>query len=199
VTHRDRALGYRRGFVAAAGAAGLFTVVAFLFGIHAVAATGITITSGGCSGGGSSYCFNPESASGTTGSAVTWTNQSGVDHTATLCTSGACPGAPASSSSCDSFNVSVGSGSSGTHTFSNQGTCYYYCTIHGYALMHGKIVLTGAPTSPSATPTPSTSGASPSSPSTGGAPGPLGGAAIILGLALLTLTAITRRRRRRRS
>src|SRR5207253_6280792 len=82
VTHRDRALGYRRGFVAAAGAAGLFTVVAFLFGIHAVAATGITITSGGCSGGGSSYCFNPESASGTTGSAVTWTNQSGVDHTA---------------------------------------------------------------------------------------------------------------------
>ena len=201
MTRRDRALGRRRGFVAAAGTAALFTALAFLFGIHAIAATGITITSGGCSGGGAGYCYNPESANGTTGSPVTWSDQSGTGHTATLCTSAACPGAPASSSSCDSFDVSVGSGGSGAHTFSNPGTCYYYCTIHGYALLHGKIVVTAASASPSPSPTPtptrSTNGPSPSSPSTGGAPGPVGGVVILIGLVLLTVTALTWRRPRR--
>ncbi len=101
------------------------------------ATTSITITSGGCSGGGSSFCFNPESASTATGALVTWTNQSGVNHTATLCSSSACAGAPASSASCNNFNVSIGS--SGSQKFTQPGTCYYYCEIHGYPAMHGLI------------------------------------------------------------
>jgi len=184
-----------RVFVAAMAAAGLLGVSAVLFPAASFAASGITVTSGGCSGGGTSYCFNPESASATTGGAgaVNWTNQSGVAHTATSCTASACSGAPSSTGS-DTFNVSI-DGSSGSFTFTSPGTYYYYCTIHGYAAMHGSITVTAAST---ATPTPKPSsgvgGTSTTTPATGGAGGPGGLIALITGAVLLTLAVIARRR-----
>jgi hypothetical protein len=74
---------------------------------------------------------------------------------------------------------------------SGHGTYYYYCTIHGYAAMHGRITVTAQPSSP--TPTPAPRG-TPSSPATGGAPGPIGGIALAFGVAVLALAAILRRR-----
>ena len=112
---------------------------------HAAAAnTGITIENGGCSGGGSFFCFNPEAASSAAGTTVTWTNQSGAPHTATLCDPSNCPGAPKTTGS-DSFDVSIGqsNGSTGSFTFTHAGTYFYYCAIHGYAAMHGKITVSG--------------------------------------------------------
>src|SRR5438552_13910567 len=102
-----------------------------------IASTSIAITTGGCSGGGTQYCYSPENAAATSGSPVTWTNSSGVAHTITKCTASACPGAPTSTGA-DSFNVDV-SGSSGSFTFSGAGTYVYYCTVHGYAAMHGTV------------------------------------------------------------
>jgi plastocyanin len=106
------------------------------------AGTGITINSGGCSGGGTLYCFNPETATSATGTAVTWTNQSGAPHTASVCDPTDCPGSPANTGS-DTFSVSIGSanGSTGSFTFQSPGTYYYYCQIHGYAAMHGSITV----------------------------------------------------------
>jgi plastocyanin len=173
---------------------------AALLAVPVLASTGITVTTGGCSGGGTSFCFTPESASGVAGSAVTWTNQTGVDHTVTLCTASACPGAPANTGS-DTFDLSLGSSSGGTaqFTFSHAGTYHYYCRIHGYTAMHGAVAVTAASTTPpTATPTarPTTAASSGSrtpTPATGSAPGwPV--LLVLFGL-LLPLFGVTLRRK----
>ena len=184
--------------LAAAGVA-----VATISAVPAAASTAITITSGGCSGGGSMFCYSPESAIATVNSPVTWTNMSGVAHTVTACTSTACPGAPANTGS-DVFNVSIaaGNGSTGSFTFSHAGTYTYYCTIHGFAAMHGTITVSGASTSPppaAATPTPgaSSSSSSPGTPATGAASGLTGLTGLLIAAAglLTALLAIGIRRR----
>ncbi|HEX6537639.1 MAG TPA: plastocyanin/azurin family copper-binding protein [Candidatus Dormibacteraeota bacterium] len=185
-------------------AAGL--TVATISAVPAAASTAITITSGGCSGGGSTFCYSPESATATVGTPVTWTNMSGIAHTVTSCTSAACAGAPANTGS-DTFNVSIGAanGSSGSFTFTHAGTYTYFCTIHGFAAMHGTIIVTGASTSSppaAATPTPSASSSpsssSPAAPSTGAASGLTGLIGLLIAAAglLTALLAIGIRRRR---
>jgi plastocyanin len=189
----------RAGFIACL-TAGLAVMAggAALLAVPVLASTGITVTTGGCSGGGTSYCFTPESASSVTGTAVAWTNQTGVDHTVTLCTASACPGAPANTGS-DTFDLSLGSGSSAQYTFSNAGTYHYYCRIHGYIAMHGAVAVTAASTTtptPSPTAKPATSASSGSrtpTPATGSAPGwPV--LLLLFGL-LLTLFGVTLRRK----
>jgi plastocyanin len=108
--------------------------------------TKITVLSGGCSGGGTAFCFKPESASVGVGSSVVWTNMTGVGHTASTCTSAACPGAPANTGS-NTFSVTIGApnGSAGSFTFTSAGTYTFYCMIHGYVAMHGKITVVAAP------------------------------------------------------
>jgi plastocyanin len=152
--------------------------------VPAVAAGGITVTSGGCAGGGSLYCFSPEAASGTVGTAVTWTNTTSAPHTVTKCDTTACPGAPASSGS-DSFNANLatGSGSTASVTFTSPGTYVYYCTVHGYAAMHGTITVAAAPASP----TPSPAASATAAPSGGGATVPGAGAGLGFSGALVLL------------
>jgi len=138
--------------------------------VTAAASTGITINAGGCAGGGSGYCYSPEGASGQTGTTVTWTNQSGAAHTVTRCDSSACPSAPANPAGGDTFNVAVNgaNGSTGSFTFTQPGTYYYYCAIHGYALMHGTITVS-APATPAPTSSTSASNTGGSTPSSTGA------------------------------
>lgn len=149
--------------------------LAALSGATAVAAavTGITVTSGGCSGGGSSYCYSPEQANANSGDTVTWTNNSGVAHTATSCTSAACPGAPANSGS-QTFDTSLAAvpGSTGSVTFTQAGTYTYYCKIHGYAAMHGTLTVAAA-----ATPAPASQAPATSTPAATQAPTPAAGSA----------------------
>ena len=105
----------------------------------------ITIMPGVCSGGGSEFCFNPESVTVPVGTAVVWTNETGVAHTTTSCTATACAGAPANTGS-NTFSKPVGAanGSTASFTFTSLGTYTYYCMIHGYAAMHGKITVVSA-------------------------------------------------------
>lgn len=165
---------------------------------RAAASTGIAITTGGCSGGGSVFCFDPEAANGVVGSQVTWTNQSGVAHALARCTAAACPGEPASTGS-NTFNVALGagSGSAASFTFTSAGSYHYYCTIHGYALMHAAITVAAAPSPtprPSASATPGTERrAAPVAPATGASPGPLGALLALVGAAILLLAVATRR------
>lgn len=170
------------------------------------ASSSIAITTGACSGGGSVFCFDPEAATAVVGSQVTWTNQSGVAHALTRCTPSACPGAPTSTGS-DAFSVSIGpaTGSGGSFTFARPGGYYYYCTIHGYGLMHGAITVAAPPT---ATPSPTVSAlshpasaapgtarkATPATSGTGGAPESLGWWLVLAGVAVLLAAATTRRR-----
>ena len=171
---------------------------------HAAAAQSVSITSGGCSGGGSLYCYGPEAVTVPVGTPVTWSNQSGTSHTATVCTASACSGAPASTGS-NNFGVSIAAanGASGSFTFTSPGTYTYYCTIHGYAAMHATINVTAATGGGTPTPTPSSStkgvATSPGTPGTGASLGAVGGfiGFFLAGAGLLTtLLALTIRRRR---
>jgi LPXTG-motif cell wall-anchored protein len=180
------------------------TVVA-VSGASAVAAavTGVTISSGACSGGGTSYCFTPEQANATAGDTVTWTNQAGVAHTVTSCTSSACPGAAANTGS-QTFDQPVASanGSTANVTFSQAGTYMYYCKIHGYAAMHGTVMVAAAatqapasqaPASAAPTQAPGSGSVAATVPSTGADVGPN----LLVGVALLSLGGLALRLRRR--
>lgn len=166
------------------GALALTIGAGLLLATPVLAATGITVTSGGCSGGGSVFCFAPEGAKAVTGTAATWTNQSGVAHTVTVCTPSACPAAPPNTGP-NTFNLSLGAGngSGATFTFTAAGRYTYYCTIHGYALMHGTITVTSATTTPTPGPTPTPS-------RRGHVPAPLTGAGITITFLLLPLAGL---------
>jgi len=159
--HTSRSATYRRTLLATASvlalcaALGAFlitrnpaaTSAAALTRVNVLATTKITILPGACAGGGSEFCFKPESVTVGVGAPVVWTNQTGVGHTVTSCTTSACPGAPANTGS-NTFNHSVGAanGSTASVTFTSPGIYTYYCMIHGYAAMHGKITVVAAPT-----------------------------------------------------
>lgn len=133
------------GMVLAARAPGR---VATLTAAHSstVATAKITISFGTCAGGGNEFCFKPESLTIGIGTKVVWTNQSGVGHTTSSCTSTACPGAPGNTGS-NTWSIPIGAvaGSTASFTFTSAGTYTYYCMIHGYLAMHGKIMVTTAP------------------------------------------------------
>jgi len=99
----------------------------------------IGITEGGCAGGGSGFCFTPESAVATTGKVVTWVNSSRANHTVTSCTVAVCGVA----SPGDAFSLAIGPafGDNNSFTFASAGTYTYYCKVHGYSAMHGTITV----------------------------------------------------------
>ncbi len=115
--------------------------------VPVVTGAAVTIKDGTCSGGGTEFCFSPESVTIAVGTAVVWTNETGINHTTSSCTSSACPGASANTGS-QTFSNPVGAanGSTESVTFTSAGTYTYYCMIHGYVAMHGTITVTGAVT-----------------------------------------------------
>jgi plastocyanin len=119
-----------------------------------VTSTRITILPVACSGGGTSFCFKPESANAAVGTPVVWTNMTGIGHTVSSCTSSACPGAPPNTGT-NTFSKPIGSGigSTASFTFTSPGIYIYYCMIHGYVAMHGKITVFAAPRISSFAPT----------------------------------------------
>jgi plastocyanin len=143
------------GLIAAFGTSAL---VCFALLAAGTSTTTITITLATCAGGGTEFCFSPQAATAQTGALVTWTDHSSVGHQLAPCTPSVCPGSPAGTGH-DTFNVVIPANGHGSVTFSSAGTYYYYCTIHGYAGMHGSITVTASatpPPSPSPTPRPTT-------------------------------------------
>jgi hypothetical protein len=138
------------------------------------------------------------------GGTVTFTNPTDLDHTVKRCTPALCDG--------DGGGTGVDADfSAGTFalppdvsldlTFSQPGTYVYFCSLHGYALMHGTITVTAAapattvaPTTPPLVAAPTTAPAvDPDAlASTGGTPLPLlgiAGALLAVGLAAIGLAA----------
>jgi plastocyanin len=148
---RTRAL---LSLIAAVAASVIFGIA--VVGTANATSTIITITSGTCSGGGTSYCFSPEGPTVQIGAQVSFVDHSGVAHEVVPCTPSACPGSPPSTGT-QHFDVIVPANGQGSLTFTSAGTYYYYCSLHGYAAMHGRITVTTPatpPPSPSATPVP---------------------------------------------
>lgn len=112
------------------------------------AQSSVTIAGTGCPGG-SLFCFSPANITIHDGDTVVWTNQTAAPHTVTRCTAAACSGTGAGSGTDASFtngNVSAGNGNTFAHTFHGPGNYVYYCTIHGFALMHGTVTVMASPT-----------------------------------------------------
>jgi plastocyanin len=109
---------------------------------------------------GYAFCFTPSTLTINDGDTVMWTNASGADHLVGRCDPASCAGAGGGSGNDAGFTMgSVSIGGSFSHTFHGAGTYTYYCAIHGYAAMHGVIVVNAAPPPSTATTVaPSTSG-----------------------------------------
>jgi plastocyanin len=113
---------------------------------------GVTIGDA-CGPGPYYFCYSPPTLTVSSGDRVTWTNNSitPLGHTITRCTPAACGGVSGGTGT-DSWPDSgtIRQGQTYSHAFTGAGTYVYYCTIHGYAQMHGTITVAG----PSATPGP---------------------------------------------
>ena len=126
-------------------------------GVHTVSATGLT--SGlsaslpftvaakeailqGASCSGSFYCFSPATRTMHKGNYVQWINTTGAAHNVTRCTVAACgvDGGTGTQSGLGSSTIASGGGIY-RFKFNQTGTYIYYCTIHGYAAMHGTITV----------------------------------------------------------
>jgi plastocyanin len=96
--------------------------------------------------GGPAFCFSPSSLTINDGERVTWTNTSGADHLVGRCDPASCDGASAGTGTDAGFTSgSVPTGASFSHTFHGAGTYTYFCAIHGYAAMHGVIIVNASP------------------------------------------------------
>jgi len=112
------------------------------------AQSSVTIAGTGCPGG-SLFCFSPANVTIHDGDTVVWTNQTAAPHTVTRCTAAACAGTGRGTGNDASFtsgNIAAGNGNTFSHTFHGPGSYVYYCTIHGFALMHGTVTVMASPT-----------------------------------------------------
>ncbi len=101
------------------------------------------------------FCYTPQTLTVSPGDRVTWTNNSltPIGHTVTRCTPSACGGVGGGNGT-DRWPDSgtFHQGQTYSHTFTGPGSYVYYCTIHGYAQMHGTITVSGsAPPPPPST------------------------------------------------
>ena len=162
------------------------------------------------------FCFVPAQTTVAAGGTVTWVDKSKTQHNITRCNPASCDGAAGGTGIDPTFTAAhlvIAAGGSAHFTFTQPGTYVYYCSIHGYGLMHGTVTVTAAvpttaapvtpPPEPAATdpaPTPATTQAgAPVLAHTGGSSGGPLVAAIVVMAAGLTATALSRRRRPERS
>jgi plastocyanin len=133
----------RRGLAAAA--IGLALSVIALVPVTTAGAAGdppVTI-SAACTG--SAFCFSPSTLTISDGDTVTWTNASGSEHFVGRCDPSSCDGVSGGTGTDTTFtSADVPDGASYAHTFHGAGTYTYFCAIHGYAAMHGVIVVRAA-------------------------------------------------------
>jgi len=120
------------------------------------------------------WCFSPNPIRITLGSTVTWTNATGLRHTATSDTGAWTTG-----------NIAPG-GTSAAVAFSTAGTFPYHCAIH--PSMTGTVIVSAAAPAPSSPPVGGLA-------SGGGGPQlPIGAAVLLLGLGLLAARGVRRNR-----
>jgi plastocyanin len=132
----------------------ILSLVVMGVGTAPARAATLAIQNGQCSPvpSGTEYCFNPPSQTASPGEQVAWTNSSSAPHTVTRCDPAHCNGVGGGTGS-DSWSGSstINAGGSTYHnTFTAPGTYVYYCTIHGYAAMHGTITVLAPDTPPTA-------------------------------------------------
>ena len=90
---------------------------------------------------GSLFCYRPAALTVSPITTVTVTNSSVDIHSLTRCTVAAC-GAGNVGSGPGTFDTGhLASGATASITLKHPGTYVYYCTIHGYSVMHGTFTV----------------------------------------------------------
>src|SRR5438477_4700514 len=84
-----------------------------------------------------SYCYAPAQVTANPGDTVTWSNASDAPHTVTRCTPAACAGAGPGTGTDVLSSPQITRGGAFTFAVHSPGTYAYYCTVHGFAVMHG--------------------------------------------------------------
>jgi plastocyanin len=86
------------------------------------------------------FCFTPAKVSIKLGTTVTWINTTNVSHTVTRCTVAACGVSGGTGHDTGFGSGLIGPGGSYSFKFDSKGTYVYYCQIHGYGVMHARII-----------------------------------------------------------
>jgi plastocyanin len=108
----------------------------------AVPRTSVRILSGVDCTPTSMYCFKKSAKTIVTGTKVVWKNLTIAPHTVTRCNAVACSGDTGGTGTDTGFGGSVPVGAKYKFIFHGTGTYSYYCTVHGYAVMHGTVTVT---------------------------------------------------------
>jgi plastocyanin len=128
--------------LAAAGIAGAGLLAAVAPATNAVAATKpSTVHAVGIITAGTGFAFAPKSLSIPSGQSVKWTNKTSAPHTVTRCTMAACGVSGGNGTDPGPASGTLSHGQSYQLTFIRKGTYVYYCKIHGYAVMHGTLIV----------------------------------------------------------
>jgi plastocyanin len=123
------------GTVAVAGSA---TTAATSTATKTVTKT-VTITTSGC--GVHLWCYKPATLTVQRSTKVVWKNMTLVPHDVVPCTKAACKVSAGTGTDKKFSSPIINPKKTYTFTFVHPGTYVYYCLWHGYAVMHGTIIV----------------------------------------------------------
>jgi plastocyanin len=99
----------------------------------------VTITASGCAG--HLWCYKPATLTVQRSTKVVWKNMTLVPHDVMPCTKAACKVSPGTGTGTKFASPIINPKKTYTYTFLHPGTYVYYCLWHGYAVMHGTIIV----------------------------------------------------------
>jgi plastocyanin len=124
--------------------AGVLALLLMAIGSDAAASTTATTSSVRIVNNGphctSFFCYKPGRLVINAGTTVTWTNRTSTSHTVTRCTVAACGVGGGTGKDQGFGSGTIPPGGTYSFTFQSKGTYVYYCAIHGYSVMHARIV-----------------------------------------------------------
>lgn len=102
----------------------------------------VSIGAGAACPTGMTFCYQPNKSTIGSGTKVVWKNRTSTLHTVTRCAGTNCPVSGGTGTDSGLASPVISPGSKYAFVFRGKGTYVYFCSIHGYAVMHGKITVT---------------------------------------------------------
>ena len=101
----------------------------------------VSIQAGGACPAGAMFCYQPQKPTIASGTKVVWKNRTSAPHTMTRCAGTACPVSGGTGTDAGLASPLISPGAKYKFVFHGRGTYVYYCSVHGYAVMHGTITV----------------------------------------------------------
>jgi plastocyanin len=101
----------------------------------------VNIESGTACVNGAAFCYQPRKPTISSGVKVVWKNLTMALHTVTRCDVANCGVSGGTGSDTGLNSPFIAAGAKYRFIFHGSGSYVYYCTVHGYASMHAKIVV----------------------------------------------------------